>query len=242
MGNININGKSAVHAKSEGKLITTDVCLTPPFCVPIPYTNMAESKMTDMGASSVNIQGSPACNSKSNFKISQGDAPGVCAGASSGSIGQMAEFITFSNDVMIEGKPAVRNGDKMVSNMRNTAPQPLMQPPAGNAPAGTAKAPEALEKEEYSLRWLALDPVTGEPIEGMPYSIMLNGEVIDSGKTGADGRTARRMSPRGPEYLTVMFGESNWIQLDNEAVTTRMQKLEANNDLDYQQTEGEENE
>lgn len=210
MGNININGKSAVHAKSEGKLITTDVCLTPPFCVPIPYTNMAESKMTDMGASSVNIQGSPACNSKSNFKISQGDAPGVCAGASSGSIGQMAEFITFSNDVMIEGKPAVRNGDKMVSNMRNTAPQPLMQPPAGNAPAGKANAPEALEKEEYSLRWLALSPETGEPIKELAYSIILDGKVVVSGKTGEDGRTERRLNKQRPENLKIFLGEGSW--------------------------------
>lgn len=242
MGNININGKSAVHAGSEGKLITTDVCLTPPFCVPIPYTNLAESKTTDLGASSVKIGGNPACNNKSIFKESQGSSPGVCGGASSGSINQMAEFITFSQDVMIEGKPAVRNGDKMVSNMRNTAPQPLMQPPAGIAPAGKAKAPETLEKEEFSLRWQALDPVTGKPIEGMPYSIMLVGEVIDSGKTGADGRTARRKSPKGPEYLTVMFGGGDWIQLDHDAVTTDMQKFDASQNLEHQQEEGEENE
>ena len=145
MSNININGKTAVHKKSKGILTTTDVCMTPPFCVPIPYTNIAESKTTDMGATSVKIEGSPACNAKSNFKISQGDAPGACAGVASGSIGQMAEFITFSNDVMIEGKPAVRNDDKMVSNMKNTAPQPLVQPPAGNAPAGKVSA---LEKQQ----------------------------------------------------------------------------------------------
>jgi len=172
MSNININGKTAVHQKSNGKLMTTDVCMTPPFCVPIPYSNIAESKMTDMGASSVKVQGSPTCNAKSNFKISQGDAPGACAGVSSGSIGQMAEFITFSNDVMIEGKPAVRNDDKMVSNLKNTAPQPLMQPPAGNAPAGKAKAPEKLEDEEYSLRWKAIDLVSGDPIKGLAYTII----------------------------------------------------------------------
>ena len=189
MSNININGKTAVHQKSNGKLMTTDVCMTPPFCVPIPYSNIAESSMTDMGASSVKVQGSPACNAKSNFKISQGDAPGVCAGVASGSIGQMAEFITFSNDVMIEGKPAVRNSDKMVSNLKNTAPQPLMQPPAGNAPAGKAKAPEALEKEEYSLGWHALEPESGEPVKDMDYAIIIDGAVVSSGKTGEDGST-----------------------------------------------------
>ena len=210
MSNIYINGKTAVHQKSKGKLITSDVCLTPPFCVPISYTNLAESAMTDMGASSVKVQGSPACNAKSNFKMSTGDAPGACAGASSGSIGQMAEFITFSNDVMIEGKPAVRNGDKMVSNLKNTAPQPLMQPPAGMAQAGQAKAPEALEKEEYSLRWQALSPETGEPIKELAYSIILDGKVVESGKTGEDGRTERRLNKQRPENLKILLGEGSW--------------------------------
>ena len=210
MGNININGKSAVHAKSEGKLITTDVCLTLPFCVPITYTNLAESKTTDLGASSVTIGGNPACNNKSIFKESQGSSPGVCGGASSGSINQMAEFITFSNDLMIEGKPAVRNGDKMVSNMRNTGPQPLIQPPVGKAPAGTAKAPEALAKEEYSLRWQALSPETGEPIKELAYSIILDGKVVVSGKTGEDGRTERRLNKQRPENLKMLLGEGGW--------------------------------
>ena len=241
MSNININGLTAVHAKSEGKLITTDVCMTPPFCVPIPYTNLAESKMTDMGASSVMVQGSPLCNVKSNFKISTGDAPGVCAGIMSGSIGQMAEFITFSNDVMIEGKPAVRNTDKMVSNLKNTGPMPLVQPPAGIAMDAAAKAPEALEKEEHSLRCQALCNITGKPIEGMPYSLILDGKVIDSGKTGADGRTARRMSPKGPEYLTVMFGEGSWTKLDHDAIATKLLKLDPTSELEREQEEGDKN-
>ena len=187
MGNININGKTAVHAKSDGKLITTDVCLTQPFCVPIGYTNQAESKMTDMGTSSVNIQGSPACNSKSNFKISQGDAPGVCAGASSGSIGQMAEFITFSNDVMIEGKPAVRNNDKMVSNMRNTAPQPLMQPPAGNPPAGKVTAQPEPEKTYSQLVILTDDE--GYVLANRPYRAWIGDELLIEGITDKNGAT-----------------------------------------------------
>ena len=214
MPNININGKTAVHAKSEGKLMTTDVCLTPPFCVPIPYSNLAESKMTDMGASSVNIQGSPACNSKSNFKISQGDAPGVCAGASSGSIGQMAEFITFSNDVMIEGKPAVRNDDKMVSNLKNTAPQPLMQPPAGNAPAGTAKEPVKTEGEfsqQVDLSdYIGMDPETGRALHSLPYEFRdTQGNVLLSGQTDKLGNTQRVFTVK-EEQLVLHVGDDPW--------------------------------
>ena len=211
MPNININGKTAVHAKSDGKLITTDVCLTPPFCVPIPYTNVAESKMTDMGASSVNIQGSPACNQKSNFKISQGDAPGVCAGASSGSIGQMAEFLTGSQDVMIEGKPAVRNGDKMVSNLKNTSPQPLMQPPAGNAPAGKAKEPvntagEFSQKIDLS-DLIGMNPESGQALYSLPYKFKnANGKVLLSGQTGRLGDTQALFTDK-TEKLVLYVGD-----------------------------------
>jgi len=187
MSNININGKTAVHQKSNGKLMTTDVCMTPPFCVPIPYSNIAESKMTDMGASSVKVQGSPTCNAKSNFKISQGDAPGACAGVSSGSIGQMAEFITFSNDVMIEGKPAVRNDDKMVSNLKNTAPQPLMQPPAGNAPAGKVSA--LPEPGKMYSQLVVLTDDDGYVLVNRPYRVWLGDELLIEGITDQNGAT-----------------------------------------------------
>ena len=219
MGNININGKTAVHAKSDGKLITTDVCLTPPFCVPIPYTNQAESKMTDLGASSVNIQGSPACNSKSNFKISQGDAPGACAGASSGSIGQMAEFITFSNDVMIEGKPAVRNNDKMVSNLKNTAPQPLMQPPAGNAPAGKAEAPKAIESEySQTINFAGLvgrDVDNGQLLVRFPYEAYNEkGEPIAGGigMLSKEGLTQPIFTSQPEKIKVVLGGDGKWLK------------------------------
>jgi uncharacterized Zn-binding protein involved in type VI secretion len=50
-----------------------------------------------------------------------------------------AEFITASSNVFIEGVAAVRQGDMMVSNNRNTAPMPLMQP--------GAVSPASLEKQ-----------------------------------------------------------------------------------------------
>jgi|GEM_PF-1884520 uncharacterized Zn-binding protein involved in type VI secretion len=214
MGNININGKSAVHAKSEGILTTVDTCLTPPFCIPINYTNVAESKMADMGASSVKIQGSPACNSKSNFKISKGDAPGCCGGTSSGSTQQMAEFLTFSNDVMIEGKPAVRNGDKMVSNLRNTAPQPLVQPPAGNATAKTTKAPEAI-KGDYSQQvdlsdFVGMNHETGQALQSLPYAFRdKDGKVLQNGQTNRHGDT-QRVETVKQEKIVLYVGDGDW--------------------------------
>ena len=221
MGNININGKSAIHATSEGKLTTADVCLTLPFCVPISYTNLAESKTADQTASSVNIQGSPACNSKSIFKISTGDAPGVCGGAGSGSIGQMAEFLTFSNDVMIEGKPAVRNGDKMVSNMRNTSVAPLIQPPAGIAPSGTAKAPAAMQGE-YSQQvdlsdFIGIDPEMGKPVNSLPYTFRdTAGNDLQAGQTDKHGDTQQVEIPKNEKILLYVGGSERKLAMDSE--------------------------
>ncbi len=51
-------------------------------------------------------------------------------GIRGGTIAGKAEFITGSPNVFIEGIPAVRQGDMMVSNNCNTAPMPLSQPGA----------------------------------------------------------------------------------------------------------------
>ncbi|MCJ8321137.1 MAG: DUF4150 domain-containing protein [Colwellia sp.] len=127
--NVLINGRTAVHADSGGVLQTIDVCLTPvgPSTVPIPYPNLAQSSDAASTASSVKINGNPACNIKSNFSKSTGDEAGTSKGVASGTIQGKAEFILSSFDVYIEGKPAVRQGDLMISNSKNTPPMPLNQ-------------------------------------------------------------------------------------------------------------------
>jgi len=127
--NVIINGKTAVHKDSGGVLQTVDVCLTPvgTSVVPIPYANVAKSSDAASTASSVKINGNPACNIKSNFSKSSGDEAGTKKGVASGKIQGKAEFILGSFDVFIEGKPAVRQGDLMISNNKNTPPMPLNQ-------------------------------------------------------------------------------------------------------------------
>jgi uncharacterized Zn-binding protein involved in type VI secretion len=142
--------------------------------------------MADMASSSVKIQGSPACNQKSNFKISKGDSPGCCGGTSSGTTCQMAEFIIGSQDVMIEGKPAVRNGDKMVSNLKNTPPQPLQQPPAGDAPAGKVTS---LEPEKTYSQLVVLTDEEGYVLANRPYRVWVADEMIMEGITDKNGAT-----------------------------------------------------
>lgn len=131
MSNVVINGRTAVHAGSGGVFVSMDVCKTPPFCQPIPYTNTALSKDATGTASSVMINGQPACHISSTFAVSGGDEGGVCGGVMSGSIKGQAQFITSSSNVMIEGQPAVRMADQMISNNGNTPPAPLQQPGAG---------------------------------------------------------------------------------------------------------------
>ncbi len=134
MTNIVINGRTAVHAGSGGTLTTPDVCKTPKYCRPVNYTNIAVSADAGMTAVTVKINGNPACHQKSIFVKSSGDEAGRCGGIVSGTIKQIAEFVTFSPNVFIEGIPAVRQLDLMTSNLKNTPPMPLMQPGAGMPP------------------------------------------------------------------------------------------------------------
>lgn len=131
MGNVIINGRTVVHAGSGGVLTVLEMCQVPPLCIPAPFVNTALSKDAIGTASSVIINGQPACNLSSTFAVSSGDEGGSCGGVISGTIKGQAQFITSSPNVFIEGQPAVRQGDQMVSNNANTPPAPLQQPGAG---------------------------------------------------------------------------------------------------------------
>jgi len=146
-GNVLINGRTAVHAGSQGILATVDVCLTKigKPVVPIPYTNIARSADAAKTASTVFVNGNPVCHQKSIFAVSTGDEPGDRKGIRSGTIKGKAEFVSGSSNVFIEGIPAVRQGDMMVSNNANTAPMPLSQP---GAPPARELEPEQVEELE----------------------------------------------------------------------------------------------
>lgn len=145
-----INGRTAVHADSGGVLNTIDVCLTQigNAVVPIPYPNTAQSKDADNTASSVFINGQPACTKDSTFSKSRGDEPGNKKGVKSGTKGGEASFIMGSSNVFIEGVAAARAMDMMVSNSQNTPPMPLIQD-MGLPPL--PKRTETLEELEPSI-------------------------------------------------------------------------------------------
>ena len=133
---VNVNFRTVVHAASNGVATAfPDVCKTPappapP--IPIPYPNVAMSADTAQGSSDVKCDGNPIMLQGSSFSKSTGDEAGVAGGVVSGQIKAKAEFVNFSFDVVVEGKPVPRLADMMVQNKGgapNTAPMPEVQPP-----------------------------------------------------------------------------------------------------------------
>ncbi len=179
MSNVVINGLTAVHAGSGGTLTTVDVCKTPDKCPPIPYTNTATSSNSAKTAGSVMINGNPACNKDANFSVSSGDEGGACGGVSSGSIKGMAEFITFSANVYIEGIPAVRQTDLMVSNNKNTPPVPLQQPGAGQPPELSATEAETKEAEDPGFEYTV-------DVKGNNFHMLKSSVVIEQPDGGEE--------------------------------------------------------
>lgn len=177
--NISINRRTAVHAGSAGLLTTMDVCNTPSgdSCPPRLYGNVARSGDSARTATSVFINGNPACHRESMFSVSSGDEPGRCGGIRSGTIKQKAEFISASSNVLIEGKPAVRQFDLMVSNNRNTPPAPLMQPGAGKPPVLSREGAKGLDESTVPDR---LD-VTSPHVEAH----FLKGRFVDKTDDGS---------------------------------------------------------
>lgn len=122
------NGRSAVHAGSDGLLTTTSVNYTGSKKQQVSYTNTAQSADATNTSSTVFVDGHPVCHKDSYFSKSKGDEPGDGGGIHSGTVNGIATFETWSSNIFINGIPAVRNGDMMRSNKKNTDPAALKQP------------------------------------------------------------------------------------------------------------------
>ena len=144
-GIVTINGRTVVTTGSGGVLITQDICKVPHDCSAQTFTNSAHSKDAVNTSPNVFINGHPVCHQKSVFSKSTGDEGGSCGGVQSGTTQGRAEFITGSHNVFINGFPAVRDGDLMVSNLRNTAPMPIRQEGAPLPKALAALKAQALK-------------------------------------------------------------------------------------------------
>ena len=166
---INVNNLTLCHKGSNGVSTATipDFCYTPappgpP--VPMPYPNVALSSDLIKGTTTISADSGNMCaNYGSEFFKSTGDEPGVIGGVLSATFIKEATWLTFSFDVMLEGKPACRLTDKMFHNHMNTVNmagviiQPLSTPP--NDP----KCAPLYEKI-FELIWRQ----RGAPINGKP--------------------------------------------------------------------------
>ncbi len=127
---IKVNGTnlSLVHKGSGGIVKSTlpDVCKTPmpggP--VPIPYpVIISTSADLKKGTKTVKVDGgNPAAVKGSELSRCTGDEPGTAGGGvKSGTQMKEATWLSYSFDVMMEGKNACRLSDKLLMNHGNTA-------------------------------------------------------------------------------------------------------------------------
>lgn len=150
---VNVNNLTVVHQGSNGvSFCFPDVCKTPTPAgpVPIPYPNIAMSKDTAQGSTTVKMDGNPIMLKGSVFATSTGDEAGSVGGVVSNVIKGKAEFLNYSFDVKVEGKNVPRLVDPMGQNESS--------PPNGTGPAEThtplVVKPASAKKKEKKL-WTA---------------------------------------------------------------------------------------
>ena len=183
---VGANKQTVVH-KDSGGVVTAfpDVCLTKVGkpVIPIPYTNIAKTEDMDKCAETVTADGNPLAHKKSIISKSTGDEPGDKKGTSSGTITDKAEFTSWSSDVEVEGENIVHAQDLMISNNKNTAPNPLVQPPL----VQTIQDETPVIPEQAKVEIIFIDPFD-EPMEDVYYEVELNNEKIETRSTMSLGR------------------------------------------------------
>lgn len=126
---IKLNGKnlSLVHKGSGGIVKSTlpDICKTPspggPVPVPYPIIISVSGDLVN-GTKSIKVDGGqPAAVKGSQLSRCTGDEAGTAGGVKSGTQLKEATWLSYSFDVMLEGRNACRLGDKLLMNKGNTA-------------------------------------------------------------------------------------------------------------------------
>jgi hypothetical protein len=197
--NVFIDGRAAIHKGSAGKSIAfPDVCLCPPAPpsgpIPTPLPNTAKAADLDGGAFTVTIEGNPVAHNESFIAKSTGNevARSTDGGIITHQVQGKAYFQTYSRNVFIESKPAVRHMDLLTHNHMaklpgNTPPAPwmsTMMAGAGPAPKeAEVDAREGTESLEISLR----DP-DGRPVPQAQYRLTTPKGKIIRGTTPTSGK------------------------------------------------------
>lgn len=146
---VNVNFLTVVHAASNGVSICfPDVCKTPTPAgpVPIPYPNIAMSKDTSQGSTTVKMDGNPIMLKGSVYATSTGDEAGSVGGVVSNVIKGKAEFLNYSFDVKVEGKNVPRLLDPMGQN--ESSPQNGVSPANLQPPTVVINVPKQVAQKK----------------------------------------------------------------------------------------------
>ncbi len=205
---VSADGLSIVTTKSEGKAVSTipDVCKipTPGGPVPIPFTNMAESKDLSAGSVMTKIDGGEVALMGSFISKSSGDEAGVLGGVASGCTKGKGFFMNFSSTVKIEGRPVCRKSDMMIMNTINTlSTSGMMQDDVGELTAADIE-PTVLEIE--------LKDEEGNPMADERYIVMHSGSVKAEGCLDSNGY-AKVEGLKGTGYQ-IMFPDQEFSEKD----------------------------
>lgn len=124
MAGIFVNGRRLIYKNCGAVLKTVDPCFLSDGSTK-DFPNIASAANAIATATTVFVEGKPACTKSSQFSTTKGSEGGV-AGVSSGTIAGPCDFITASDNVFIEGSGALRDLDLGVANNNNTAPAPII--------------------------------------------------------------------------------------------------------------------
>lgn len=198
-----VNQLTVVHKESNGMVtFMPDVCKTPAppgSPIPIPYPNIALSQDTDKGTKDIQCDGNPVMVQGSCFSKSSGDEAGSVGGVVSNTTKGAAEFVSYSFDVMFEGKPVARALDMMLGNKGgtfNTPPMAEVQPPQP-AMAMLGQDPNA---EPDKLTVLVVDQA-GNALKDVRYVLEAPDGTKKEGKTDSSGKVTLDKTTMGMGWL-----------------------------------------
>jgi hypothetical protein len=156
-----VNGRAVIHRGSAGKAVATfpDVCKCPPTPpagpVPTPLPNTAVAADVTGCAGTVFVEGNPIAIESSYIgqstgnEVSQPTGGGVVTSATRGK----AYFVSYSMDVLVEGKGVPRHLDLLTQNHAsppgNTPPGVWLSVPG--APVVLPAAPKQAEKHSFAV-------------------------------------------------------------------------------------------
>ncbi len=125
MSHVYFNKRVAIHKDSNARVSCTDLCYAGSPVSVVAYNSMARASDAVNCSQTVFINDNAVCSSESRFSRSTGSESshgGIHSGTRTGE----AVFLSHSSDIYIDGIPAVRAGDLMISNHMNSTLAPVI--------------------------------------------------------------------------------------------------------------------